>query len=131
MTKEVKGEKMKHNPKLTSFAQTLRTNMTKEERKLWYEFLNTYPLRFRRQVTVGNYILDFYCAAARLAVELDGSQHFFEEGKAHDAARTAYLESMDIKVLRYSNSVVMKNFNGICIDIDRVIQARVLGSANK
>ena len=84
---------MKHNHKLTPFAQQLRKNMTKEEKELWYKYLRDYPLRFRRQITVGNYILDFYCAAARLAVELDGSQHFSEEGKIHDAARTAYLKS--------------------------------------
>lgn len=116
---------MKHNHKLTPFAQQLRKNMTKEEKELWYKYLRDYPLRFRRQITVGNYILDFYCAAARLAVELDGSQHFSEEGKIHDAARTAYLKSVRIKVLRYPNNIVMKNFNGVCIDIDRAVQARV------
>ena len=115
---------MKHNHKLTSFAQQLRKNMTKEEKELWYKYLRDYPLQFRRQVTVGNYILDFYCAAAKLAIELDGSQHFSEEGKIHDAARTAYLKSIGIKVLRYPNNIVMKNFNGVCIDIDRIAQAR-------
>ena len=55
---------MNHNSKLTSKAQTLRKDMTKEERRLWYEYLHNYPVRFRRQVTCGKYILDFYCAAA-------------------------------------------------------------------
>ena len=59
---------MHHNSQLTSKAQTLRKNMTKEERKLWYEYLCSYPYRFRRQVAFGNYILDFYCAAAKLAI---------------------------------------------------------------
>ena len=119
---EVNG--MKHNHKLTPFAQYLRKNMTKEEKELWYKYLRNYPLQFRRQVTVGNYILDFYCAAARLAVELDGSQHFSEEGKVHDAARTAYLESIGIQVVRCSNNTVMNKFSGVCADIDRVAQAR-------
>ena len=64
---------MEHNQKLTPRAQQLRKNMTKEERKLWYEYLRDYPHQFRRQVAFGNYILDFYCAAAKLAIELDGS----------------------------------------------------------
>jgi very-short-patch-repair endonuclease len=54
--------------------------MTKEERRLWYEYLKNYPKQFRRQVTCDRYILDFYCAAAKLAVELDGSQHYDPEG---------------------------------------------------
>ena len=62
---------MLHNQRLTSRSQQLRKNMTKEERRLWYEYLRSYPVRFRRQVTCGTYILDFYCAAAKLAVELD------------------------------------------------------------
>ena len=75
---------MYHNKKNTSNAQNLRKNMTKEERKLWYEYLSKYPYRFRRQVTCGNYILDFYCAAAKLAVELDGSQHYDADGLLYD-----------------------------------------------
>ena len=64
------------NPKLKGRAQRLRKNMTPQERHLWYDFLSTYPVRFRRQRTVGPYIVDFYCAAASLVVEIDGSQHF-------------------------------------------------------
>ncbi len=116
---------MNHNPKLTKRAQSLRTNMTKEERKLWYDFLNQYPFRFRRQITVGVYILDFYCAAAKLAVELDGSQHYTEAGKQHDAVRTKYLESLGIYVIRYPNSAVTDKFHGVCLDIDRVVQERI------
>ena len=116
---------MKHNPKLTSRAQELRANMTPEERNLWYDFLNTYPHRFRRQVTVGSYILDFYCAAAKLAVELDGSQHFTLEGKAHDVARSAYLAGLGIEVRRYTNWAVTTNFKGVCADINRAVRQRV------
>ena len=82
---------MQHNSKLTSRAQSLRKNMTKEERRLWYEYLHNYPYRFRRQVTVGKYILDFYCATAKLAVELDGSQHCEPAQLLYDEQRTAYL----------------------------------------
>ena len=78
---------MLHNSKLTSRAQELRKNMTKEERKLWYEYLRNYPYRFRRQVAFGNYILDFYCASAKLAVDLDGSQHYESAGQQYDRER--------------------------------------------
>ena len=117
---------MKHNPKLTTFAQELRRNMTDAERRLWYEYLNSYPHRFRRQVTVGNYILDFYCASAKLAIELDGSQHFTEEGRKNDAVRTAYLEQLGIRVLRYSNWNVMFNLRNVCQNIDREVNARIV-----
>ena len=116
---------MEHNPKLTSRAQELRRNMTKEERKLWYGYLNRYPYRFRRQVTAGRFILDFYCAAAKLAVELDGSQHFLPQGIAKNAQRTAWLEANGIFVLRFSNGDVMGNLRGVCEKIDSVVKARV------
>ena len=116
---------MKHNPKLTPFARHLRKNMTAEECELWYKFLRKYPYQFRRQVTIGKCILDFYCAAAKLAIELDGSQHFTVEGKKHDEARTSFLASQGIIVLRYSNAVVMQNLQSVCSDIDRVVRQRV------
>ena len=116
---------MNHNQKLTSRAQNLRKNMTKEERKLWYEYLNKYPYRFRRQVTCGNCILDFYCADAKLAIELDGSQHYETEGQLYDCKRTAYLNSMGIHVLRFSNLDVLQNLNGVCQMIDMTVLERV------
>ena len=116
---------MKHNAELTALAQKLRKNMTKEERRLWYEYLNSYPCRFRRQVTCGSFILDFYCAAAKLAVELDGSQHYSPEGMARDQERTAFLEENGILVLRFANNDVMRNLSGVCEVIDRTVQLRV------
>ncbi len=115
---------MKHNKELTPLAQRLRREMTKEERKLWYDYLNTYPLRFRRQIAFGNYILDFYCAAARLAVELDGSQHYEPERMRADAERTAFLASNGIAVLRFSNTDVLRNLRGVCEAIDLVVRQR-------
>ena len=99
--------------------------MTKEERKLWYEYLCQYPYRFRRQVTCGNYILDFYCAAAKLAVELDGSQHYDADGLRYDQRRTAFLNSVGIHVLRFSNSDVLQNLSGVCQTIDMAVTQRV------
>ena len=116
---------IKHNSKLKSYAQELRKNMTKEERHLWYDYLNTYPIRFRRQVAIENYILDFYCSAVKIAIELDGSQHFTPDGKLHDKNRTKQLEKLGITVIRYSNYDIMKNFRGVCMDIDRIVKERL------
>lgn len=116
---------MQHNSKLTSRAQELRKNATKEERKLWYEYLRSYSYRFRRQVAFRHYILDFYCAAAKLAVELDGSQHYETDGEIYDAERTAYLNSIGIQVLRFSNLDVLQNLSGVCQAIDMAVLERL------
>ena len=116
---------MLHNQRLTSRSQELRKNMTKEERRLWYEYLRNYPVRFRRQVTCGTYILDFYCAAAKLAVELDGSQHYEENQQAYDEKRRIFFESMGIHILRFPNTDVMQNLSGVCQMIDRIVNERM------
>ena len=117
---------MYHNKKLTSRAQEHRRNMTKEERKLWYEYLRSYPKQFRRQVTFGNYILDFYCAAAKLAIELDGSQHYDPAEQQYDRLRTAYLNSIGIEVIRFTNTDVMQNLRGVCQMIDLTVERRLI-----
>ena len=107
---------------LLSRARQLRHNMTKEERHLWYDFLRKYTPRFARQKLVAPYILDFYCTSARLAVELDGGQHCEDTGKAYDERRTAYLQQKGIQVLRFSNLDVMRNFDGVCMQIDLTVK---------
>ena len=116
---------MEHNPKLTPFAQKLRRNMTETEAKLWYAYLRKYPIQFRRQITVGIYILDFYCASAKLAIEIDGAQHYLPQGKQHDLCRTNYLNEQGIKVLRFTNHDVMENLQGVCTMIDKTVKERV------
>ena len=116
---------MEHNPKLTKRAQKLRKNMTKEERRLWYDYLCKYPYRFRRQVTFGHYILDFYCSAARLAIELDGSQHYEEAGQRYDANRDDWLNRNGIQVLRFANTDVLYHLSGVCQVIDMAVTDRV------
>ena len=91
--------------------------MTKEESRLWYAFLCKCPVRFRRQQIIGNYIVDFYCHEKKLVVELDGSQHFEEEGKQADRVRDAYLRGLGLTVLRYANSDVDRKFSSVCEDI--------------
>ena len=98
--------------------------MTKEEAHLWYQFLCRYPLRFRRQYVIGNYITDFYCHKAKLVVELDGSQHYSPEEMEYDRKRTAYLESQGLKVMRFSNLDVMRQFRRICEAVDMAVKDR-------
>ena len=109
---------MERNEKLKKNAQALRKSLTKEEAQLWYQFLCRYPLRFRRQYVIGNYIADFYCHQAKLVVELDGSQHVTPEEMEYDTKRTKYLESLGLKVLRFSNLDVLKQFHSVCETID-------------
>ena len=115
----------KHNPKLTENARSLRKNMTKEERHLWYDFLRTYPVRFLRQKVIDRYIADFYCNQAKLVIELDGSQHYEEKGMLSDQIRTSHLEERGLIVIRIPNNAVMQNFRGVCEYIDMIVQQRM------
>jgi len=110
---------------LNKYARNLRKEMTPQERKLWYEFLRRYQVKFRRQAPAGEYILDFYCAKAGLAVELDGSQHFEPAGEQADELRTEKLAELGIKVIRYNNLQIMRYFTTVCEEIDRVVKERL------
>ncbi len=118
-----------YNKKNIPLAKELRKNMTPWERKLWYQYLSNYPVRFQRQKAIGNYIVDFYCAKARLVIELDGGGHYEEAQANADAQRTADLESMKLRVLRVCNLDVDRNFRGVCEYIDREVQASLPQSA--
>ena len=102
------------NSDLLIHARRLRKEMTKEVRHLWYDFLKDYPVKIYRQKIVGNYILDFYCEKAKLAIELDGSQHYEDAGQEYDKKRTMYLNELGIEVFRVSNLDVNRNFRGVC-----------------
>ena len=106
-----------NNSQLTDNAKTLRKNMTKEERRLWYDFLKTIPVTVNRQKVLGKYIVDFYIASAKLVIELDGSQHYEDKGVESDKRRDEFLSSLGIKVLRYSNLDINKRFESVCRDI--------------
>ena len=99
-------------------AKALRKNMTPWERKLWYDFLRSYPVRFQRQKAIGNYIADFYCAKARLVIELDGGGHYTAEQAEKDGDRTKELEAMDLTVLRICNLDIDRDFRSVCEYID-------------
>ena len=111
-----------YNSKLKTYSQTLRKEMTKEERHLWYDFFRKIPYTVNRQKIFGNYIVDFYCASAKIVVELDGSQHFEKEGQEKDIERDKYLNSLGIKVLRFSNYDINNHFNDVCEEILRKIE---------
>ena len=124
MTEGYKIER-KHNSQLTSKAKVLRKNMTNEQRHLWYDFLRSYPVRFLRQKVIDNYVVDFYCHDARLIIELDGSQHYSENGLLKDKIRTERIEERNLTVVRIPNNEVNKNFSGICEYIDLLVTKSV------
>jgi very-short-patch-repair endonuclease len=105
-------------------SQKLRKEMTSYEKHLWYDFLRSYPVQFRRQKPFATYVVDFYCAKAKLVVELDGEHHWDEEEQFHDEQRDKYLNSIGLRVLRFSNHQLMDNFSEVCGMIDRTVKER-------
>ena len=116
-----------NNPSLTKYAKKLRKSMTPEELHLWLEYLRHLPLTVNRQKVIGYYIVDFYIAEAKLVIELDGAQHFEEENSEKDRERDAYMESLGIMVLRYTNDYVKRDFSDFCADIHNHLEDRIPG----
>ncbi len=113
------------NNSLLKNARQLRSDMTPQERKLWYLFLKKYPVKIYKQRIIGSYIVDFYCAHAKLVIEIDGSQHYDDAGKENDSLRSAYLEDLGLLVVRYSNADINCRFDSVCESIRRHIQQRM------
>ncbi len=111
-----------HNKDLVSTAKMLRKNMTREEKHLWYDFLRQNEHKFIRQKILGYYIVDFYCAEAKLVIELDGAQHYEEKGLKNDEEQTRFLETYGLKIVRIPNREVNKNFDGVCEYIDKIVK---------
>ena len=99
--------------------------MTPWERKLWYEFLREYPVKFQRQKPIGNYIADFYCFQAKLVIELDGSQHYGKSTAVKDSIRTSAIEKQGLHVLRIPNNDIDESFYEVCEYIDRTVKVQV------
>ena len=114
-----------YNKKLVQNARELRKSMTPQEGKLWHMYLKDYPVKFYRQRIVDNYIADFYCSKAKLIIELDGSQHYTDNGIEQDKYRTEILEKYGLKVLRFSNADVDTNLHGVCDMIDNEVKRRL------
>ncbi|ESK57492.1 endonuclease domain-containing protein [Acinetobacter tjernbergiae] len=106
---------MKIDPQLLELAKTMRTNATDAEHLIWQllrakRFMN---LKFRRQHVIAPYIVDFYCHELGLVIELDGSQHNTDDGRAYDVERTKFLEALGLKVVRYWNNDLLKNTESV------------------
>ena len=116
---------MKHNSNNKPLAKALRKEMTPWERKLWYCFLKDYPVRFQRQKCIDNFIVDFYCFQGKIIIELDGGGHYEPNKVKADDERTRILESYGLKVIRFCNTDIDKNFYGVCTMIDQEVMSRI------
>lgn len=117
-------DKLTHRQVLARRAEELRRNMTPFEKKLWFDFLASYEVSFRPQKVIGNYIVDFYCRKARLSIEIDGDTHYNKKAMEYDKVRTCFLESREIKELRFTNLDIAQNFDGVCEVIDNEVNLR-------
>jgi very-short-patch-repair endonuclease len=111
-------------------ARNLRNQATREENILWYEFLKKQSPQWNRQKVIGSYIADFYCRKAGLVVELDGSQHYDSEHMEYDTKRTAYFHDLNIKVLRFTNTEIKKNLQGVCYVIEKTVEEQLSKEAS-
>ena len=102
-------------------SRLLRRDQTPAERKLWHEFLRDLPEKFTRQKPLGSYIADFYCSRVRLVIEIDGDTHFTASGETYDQSRTAVLEALRLRVIRFTNEDVMQRFEGVCQRIEQAL----------
>jgi len=112
-----------YNRKLKLRAQELRKSATPQENKLWYEFLRKHPCPFTRQKTIDNYIVDFLCPSKKLVIEIDGSQHFTDDGLEYDRIRTDLLESLGLHVMRFTNIQITTSFHEVCARIQDYIDS--------
>lgn len=115
---------VKKNNQMLPRARELRREMTPQERKLWYLFLRTYPVKIYKQRIIESFIVDFYCASAKLVIEVDGSQHYTESGMQYDQERSQILASYGLQVLRFTNREVDTQFSMVCDVIHRAIETR-------
>ena len=113
-------------PHLRRFARGMRLSMTEAEFRLWLQIRNRQlgDMKFRRQVAIGPYIADFFCAETQLIIEIDGSQHFETDGQKADQKRTNWLEANGIRILRFDNHEVLTNIEGVCARIAEAARPR-------
>ena len=106
---------LQYNKNLKEYSRKLRKNMTDVENLLWWKIRNKQLKghQFYRQKIIGNYIVDFYCPKAKIVIELDGGQHYTEEGKLKDAQRDKYLRDLGLEVLRFCDRDILDNLSGV------------------
>ena len=117
----------RYNPKLKENSRSLRTGMTDAEQMLWHHLRRKQiqNVQFYRQKPLLSFIVDFYCPAAKLVIELDGSQHFETEHQAKDQARDAALAGLGLHVLRFDNRQVLLETDAVLAVIDEAVKGRV------
>lgn len=111
-----------YDRKLKARADYLRKHMTQQEWNLWYFYLRNHKLKWYRQRIIDRFIVDLYCHAAKLVIEIDGKQHYTDQGIVYDTERTQVLQGYGLKVLRYTNQQLVDNFQDVCWDIERNLQ---------
>ena len=115
------GYYLPYNPELKQTARELRQNQTPAEKKLWNNYFKTFKYRVVRQRPIDYFIVDFYCAALKLVIEVDGESLFTNDSIAYDLERTQLLEGYGLKVIRFTNDEVMKTFEGVCARIEELV----------
>ncbi len=110
-----------YNPENVEKARVLRRNMTVAEVKLWHQFLSKHKFRFTKQRPIDHYIVDFYCASIKLAIEVDGKPHSTKIAQEYDKQRTELLDLYGVKVLRFKNDEVLNRFQYVCHRIDETL----------
>ncbi len=125
MCYEINSSFTGYNKKLKKASQELRKKMTPQEKHLWYDFLKNYPVQIYRQRPIYKFIADFYCAKAKLVIEIDGSQHYSEEGIEYDSLRSEIINKFGVEVIRFSNYDIDNNFEGVCMTIDKTVSKRI------
>ena len=111
------------NSEMLPRCKELRKSMTKQERRLWYEFLRDYPIKIYKQRSIDRFIVDFYCSRAHIAIEVDGGQHYSPDGMQYDSERSAVLARYGVTVIRITNEDVDNRFTTVCEQLDKTIKA--------
>jgi very-short-patch-repair endonuclease len=111
-----------YNLRVKTPARRLRRDATPAERKLWFEFLSYLPEKFTRQKPLGSYVADFYCSRLRLVIEIDGDRHFTTDGQPQGVKRTAALEALNVRVIRFTNLEVREQFEAVCAEIQKALR---------
>lgn len=114
------NNRLPYNPKLNDRAKQMRADMTRAEKKLWFDFLQDYSYKFLRQRVIDNYIVDFYCSEINLVIELDWDSHYEDGVQEYDEIRTEILEWYWLKVMRFTNDEVYDSFEWVCERIKEV-----------
>jgi len=117
----IKMNYLPYNKNLVTRAKELRKNMTKAEKKLWYDYLRNFKFRVYRQRPIDNFIVDFYCPQLKLVIEVDGESHYQENAQESDLQRSKILEGYELKVIRFTNEEVLSNLEGIVAIIEEMI----------